>query len=195
MEVHLSEDAFWGLLISAIEVYKKECFGCLIGHRNENNVFIIEHALSYQSARRYNTGVIENKRAIRRIRKFLSNIPPLTLIGDFHSHAGWGELKGVPTPSDQDVIEMEPKTIYVIIEVNDKRKSVPWNYNDDGTLSGTTDDYYFKIVAHYLSLQNKVKRANIFCPYAIGFAATYFSRLETQSQPARPHSPAISCLR
>ena len=66
---------------------------------------------------------------------------------------------------------MEPKTIYIIIEVNDKRKSVPWNYNDDGTLSGTTDDYYFKIVAHYLSPQNKVKRANIFCPYAIGFGA------------------------
>lgn len=171
MEVYLSGDAFWGLLISAIEVYKKECYGCLIGYRDENNVFIVQHALSYQSARRYNTGVIENKRAIRRIRKFLSNIPPLALIGDFHSHAGWGDLKAVPTPSDQDVEEMEPKTIYVIIEVNDKRKSVPWNYNDDGTLSGTTDDYYFKVVAYYLSPKNKVKRANIFCPYAIGFDA------------------------
>jgi proteasome lid subunit RPN8/RPN11 len=171
MEVYLSEDAFWGLLISAIEVYKKECFGFLIGYRDENNVFIVEHALSYQSARRYNTGVIENKRAIRRIRKFLSNIPPLALIGDFHSHAGWGDLKAVPTPSDQDVLEMEPKAIYIIIEVNDKRKSVPWNYNDDGALSGTTDDYYFKVVAYYLNPQNKVKRANIFCPYAIGFDA------------------------
>jgi proteasome lid subunit RPN8/RPN11 len=184
MEVYLSEDAFWGLLISAIEVYKRECFGFLIGYRDENSVFIVEHALSYQSARRYNTGVIENKRAIRRIRKFLSNIPPLTLIGDFHSHAGWGDLKAVPTPSDQDVLEMEPKTVYIIIEVNDKRKSVPWNYNDDGALSGTTDDYYFKIVAYYLSLQTKVKRANIFCPYAIGFDAKVRgigeSRLEFQ---------------
>jgi len=66
---------------------------------------------------------------------------------------------------------MEPKTIYIIIEVNDKRKSVPWNYNDDGALSGTTDDYYFKIVAYYLNPQSKVKRGNIFCPYAIGFDA------------------------
>ncbi|MCI0623012.1 MAG: Mov34/MPN/PAD-1 family protein [Acidobacteria bacterium] len=171
MEVYLSEDAFWGLLISAIEVYKKECYGYLIGYRDENNVFIVEHALSHQSAQRYNTGVIENKRAIRRMKKFLSNIPPLTLIGDFHSHAGWGDLKAVPTPSNQDVLVMEPKTVYIIIEVNDKRKSVPWNYNDDGALSGTTDDYYFKIVAYYLNLQSKVKRANIFCPYAIGFDA------------------------
>ncbi len=169
MDVYLSEDAFWGLLISAIEVYKKECYGYLIGYRDENSVFIVEHALSHQSARRYNTGVIENKRAIRRMKKFLSNIPPLTLIGDFHSHAGWGDLKAVPTPSAQDVLQMEPKTVYIIIEVNNKRKSVPWNYNDDGTLSGTTDDYYFKIVAYYLSPLDKVKRANIFCPYAIGF--------------------------
>lgn len=171
MEVYISEDAFWGLLVSAIEVYKKECFGFLIGYRDANNVFIIEHALSFQSARRYNTGVIENKRSVRRIKKFLSNIPPLTLIGDFHSHAGWGDFKGVPTPSDQDILEMEPNTIYVIIEVNDKRKAVPWNYNDDGTLSGTTDEYYFKLVAYFLDALSRVKRANIFCPYAIGFDA------------------------
>ncbi|MEW5979115.1 MAG: Mov34/MPN/PAD-1 family protein [Acidobacteriota bacterium] len=170
MDVHISEDAFWGLLVSAIEVYKKECFGFLIGYRDGDN-FIVEHALSFQSARRYNTGVIENKRAMRRIKKFLSNIPPLSLVGDFHSHAGWGDLKAVPTPSSQDVLEMQANTVYIIIEVNDKRKSVPWNYNEDGALSGTTDDYYFKVVAYYLDPHSRVKRANIFCPYAIGFDA------------------------
>ena len=66
---------------------------------------------------------------------------------------------------------MAPNTLYIIIEVNDKRKSVPWNYNDDGTISGTTDEYYFKIVAYYLYRQQRAKRANIFCPYAIGFDA------------------------
>jgi proteasome lid subunit RPN8/RPN11 len=171
MEVYLSENAFWGILVSAIEVYKKECFGFLIGYRDASNVFIVEYALSSQSVKRYNTGVIENKRAARRIKKFLSNIPPLSLVGDFHSHAGWGDLKAVPTPSSQDIVEMELNTIYIITEVNNKRKSVPWNYNDDGTISGTTDEYYFKIVAYYLDAQHKVKRANIFCPYAIGFDA------------------------
>lgn len=171
MDVYISQGAFWGLLVSAIEVYKRECFGFLIGYRDINNVFIVEHALSFQTAKRYNTGVIENKRAIKRIKKFLSNLPPLSLIGDFHSHAGWGDLKGVPTPSNHDVLEMERNNLYIILEVNNKRKSVPWNYNDDGTLSGTTDEYYFKIVAYYLDSRERVKRANIFCPYAIGFDA------------------------
>jgi len=171
MEVYISEDAFWGLLASAIEVYKRECFGFLIGYRDANNIFLVEHALPSQSVKRWNTGVIESKRSERRIKQFLSNIPPLSLIGDFHSHAGWGDLKGVPIPSDQDVRQMAPNTLYIIIEVNDKRKSVPWNYNDDGTISGTTDEYYFKIVAYYLHSRQRAKRANIFCPYAIGFDA------------------------
>jgi hypothetical protein len=171
MEVYFSPGAFWGLLVSAIEVYKKECFGFLIGYRDRQNIFIVEHAISFQTAKRYNTGVIENKRAIKRIKKFLSNIPPLSLLGDFHSHAGWGDLKAVPSLSNQDMEEMEQDTLYIIIEVNDKRKALPWNYNDDGSMSGTTDEYYFKIVAYYLDHRDKVKRANIICPYAIGFNA------------------------
>lgn len=172
MEVHLSAGAFWALLVSGIEVYKKECFGFLLGYRDQNKeVYIVEHALSFQSAKRFNTGVIENKRAIKRIKKFLSNISPLSLLGDFHSHAGWGDLKGVPTLSDHDIHEMVQDTLYIILEVNDKRKAVPWNYNDDGTLSGTTDDYYFKIAGYFLDEHEKPKRANIFCPYAIGFDA------------------------
>ena len=75
MEVHISEDAFWGLLVSTIEVYKRECFGFLIGYRDSNNIFIVEHALPSQLVKRWNTGVIENKRSERRIKRFLSNLP------------------------------------------------------------------------------------------------------------------------
>jgi hypothetical protein len=52
---------------------------------------------------------------------------------------------------------------------NDKRRSSPWQYNSDGTLSGTVDDYHFRLGAYYLDADAKSRRANIFCPYAIGF--------------------------
>ena len=50
MTAYLSQNAFWGLLISAVEVYKRECFGLLIGYRDrrgptEEESFIVEHAL------------------------------------------------------------------------------------------------------------------------------------------------------
>ena len=55
MIAYVSQSAFWGLLISAVEVYKRECFGLLIGYRDRKGPeqrYIIEHAVPYQSAGR-----------------------------------------------------------------------------------------------------------------------------------------------
>ena len=106
----------------------------------------------------------------RRVQK-LHLLPQLSLIGDFHSHTGWGDLKGVGIPSTQDIIDMSPEHLNIIMVVNDKRRSGAWQYNGDGTLSGTVDDYHFRIGGYYLDNYSRVKRANIFCPYAIGFNA------------------------
>src|ERR1700756_1213743 len=170
VEVYISSNAFWALLISAIEVYKRECFGLLLGYRDNNN-YIVEHAISYQTANRRHTRVEKNGRGATRNEKFLANLPHLSLIGDFHSHTGWGELKGVGNLSTQDVIDMIHGNLYVIIVANDKRRSSAWQYNGDGTLSGTVDDYHFRIGGYYLDESSRAKRANIFCPYAIGFNA------------------------
>jgi hypothetical protein len=66
---------------------------------------------------------------------------------------------------------MVPGNLYVIIVANDKRRSSAWQYNGDGTISGTIDDYHFRIGGYYVDDYQRVKRANIFCPYAIGFGA------------------------
>src|SRR6266576_4555704 len=123
MEVYISANAFWALLISAIEVYKKECFGLLLGYRDHPNLYIAEHSISYQTANRRHTSVEKNGRASRRIEKFLANLPHLSLIGDFHSHTGWGDLKGVGNLSDQDVYDMASDHLSIIIVANDKRRS------------------------------------------------------------------------
>src|SRR5207245_6493315 len=114
-----SSNACWALLISTVEVYKRECFGLLLGYRDTGNVtgniYIVEHAISYQTANRRHTSVEKNGRASRRMEKFLANLPHLSLIGDFHSHTGWGDLKGVGNLSSQDVIDMIHGNVYVII--------------------------------------------------------------------------------
>lgn len=173
IEAYISANAFWGLLISAIEVYKKETYGQLIGYRDQNNIFIIEHAVPHQTASRTHLSVRKNSRAEKRMESFLRNMPHLSVVGDFHSHTGWGDLKGVSVPSKTDVGDMKSNAIYIILEVNDKKRSQAWGYTADGCLAGTADDYHFRITAYYLfgPNQNRVKRANIFCPYAIGFNA------------------------
>lgn len=173
IEAYISANAFWGLLISAIEVYKKETYGPLIGYRNQNNMFIIEHAIPHQTASRTHLSVRKNTRAEKRMESFLKNMPQLSVIGDFHSHTGWGELRGGSHPSRTDIGDMKPNAIYIILEVNDKKRSQAWDYIADGSLAGTVDDYHFKINAYYLggAKQKRLRRANLFCPYAIGFNA------------------------
>jgi proteasome lid subunit RPN8/RPN11 len=171
---YISQNAFWGLLISAVEVYKKECFGLLIGYRDRKNgeeMYIVEHAIPYQTAGRRHKGVVNNPRAHRRIERFLRNMPHLSVIGDFHSHTMWGYSRAASSPSETDLDGMAPENVYVIVSVNDRLREVPFNYNDDGSLSGTTDDHYFRLTAYTVTASGEPRRTPILCPYAIGFDA------------------------
>ena len=172
MITYISQNAFWGLLISAVEVYKRECFGLLIGYRDRKGpqeMYIVEHALPFQSAGRRHKGVVSNPRAHKRIDRFLENIPQLSVIGDFHSHTMWGYSRAASHPSDTDLEGMKPENVYVIASVNDRLREVPWNYNDDGSLSGTTDEHHFRLTAYTVTAAGEPRRASILCPYAIGF--------------------------
>jgi proteasome lid subunit RPN8/RPN11 len=174
MTAYISQNAFWGLLISAAEVYKRECFGLLIGYRDrreERDMYIVEHALPYQSATRRHKGVASNPRAHRRIERFLRSIPQLSVIGDFHSHTMWGYSRAASHPSDTDLQGMKPESVYVIVSINDRLRETPWNYNDDGSMSGTTEDHYFRLTAYTVTPAREPRRLPIICPYAIGFDA------------------------
>jgi proteasome lid subunit RPN8/RPN11 len=169
---YVSQNAFWGLLISAVEVYKRECFGLLIGYRDRRgaeDMFIVEHALPFQSAGRRYKGLVTNPRAHQRVERFLRNMPHLSVIGDFHSHTMWGYSKAASHPSETDLEGMKPEHVYVIVSVNDRLREVPWNYNDDGSLSGTTVDHYFRLTAYTVTDGGEPRRVSILCPYALGF--------------------------
>jgi len=174
MIAYVSQSAFWGLLISAVEVYKRECFGLIIGYRDRkgpDHRYIIEHAVPYQSAGRRHRTVVNNPRAHRRIERFLRSIPQMSVIGDFHSHTMWGYSRAASSPSETDLEGMKAENVYVILSVNDRLREVPWSYNDDGSLSGTTDDHHFRLTAYTMTAAREPRRMAILCPYALGFNA------------------------
>lgn len=163
MQVYISESAFWGLLVSAIEVYTKESYGLLLGH-NLENMFIVEHAIACQKAERHSTWVKAKDKSYRKIVEFLKNLPNLYIIGDFHSHP-----RAAPVLSDEDIDDMRKGEISIIVEIRDKAKDQFWRYNEDGTLAGSTENFFLKIAAFYLDNDRKPKQADILCPFAIGF--------------------------
>ena len=93
----------------------------------------------------------------------------MSVIGDFHSHTMWGYSRAASKPSEVDLEGMAPQNVYLIVSINDRLREVPFNYNDDGSLSGTTDDHYFRLTAYSVTDSGEPRRMPILCPYAIGF--------------------------
>lgn len=169
MKVYLSENAFMGLLLSCAEVFKKESLGYLLGYRLHDR-FIIEHAFSLQTARRRRRGVIFHHRDKKKIEPILSKFVKLQIIGDFHSHTPYGDAKGIPIPSTEDVKGMEKDNLYIIIAINDLNTTKPWKENRDGSISGSVGNFFFKISAYYCPADNTIPhRSVIYCPFPPGF--------------------------
>ncbi len=165
MKLFLSESAFMGLILSSIEVYKKECLGLLLGYKLEDR-FIVEYSVAYQSAKRMRNGVSPNHYGHNRIGNVLSKFDKLEIVGDFHSHPQYGSLKGVPKPSPLDINGMESGNVYMIIAINDNQRSVRWGENMDGTISGTLNNFHFKISAYHFD-GTKIKKSPIKCPFCL----------------------------
>ncbi len=168
MKVYLSENAFMGLLLSSAEVFKKESLGYLLGYRLHDR-FIVEYAFSLQTARRKRRGVIFHHRDQKKIEPILSKFVKLQIVGDFHSHTPYGDTKGIPIPSTEDIKGMEKDNLYIIIAINELGTTKPWQENKDGSISGSMGDFFFKISAYfYPSVKNTPRKAFIYCPFPPG---------------------------
>jgi proteasome lid subunit RPN8/RPN11 len=102
------------------------------------------------------------------MQKALSNFSHMELIGDFHSHPSWGDLRYDTKPSAGDLEHMSAGNIYTIISINEAAKKQQWKYNKDGTVSGSVNGYFLKVGAWYLDeTDDKEKMASIRCPFAL----------------------------
>lgn len=177
IEVFLSENVFMGLILSSVEVYKKECFGLLLGYRTPNK-YIVEHAIPYQSARRGHKWIELRSDKWKVIQEVVKNFPKLDMIGDFHSHTMYRDVKAEVSLSEDDIIHMYPDELQLVIAVNENRRFMPWTSNPDHTISGTINGFHFKVAAYYFPQEennhnNKknstsLHTAKIICPFVMG---------------------------
>lgn len=168
MRVYLAENAFFNVLLSSAEVFKRECLGFLLGYKLEDR-FIIEHAFSLQTASRRPRGVMSHDKTHRRIEPILERFDRLAIIGDFHSHTQFGSSRGLSYPSKEDIMGMNKNHIYIIVAINNSTKTRHWSENSDSTISGSVGKYFFKISAYFLNGNAAVRKAKIYCPFPPGF--------------------------
>lgn len=167
MKASISEEAFLGLVLSSIEVYKLECLGLLLGYRM-NGAFVIEYAIPYQAAERAHGEVDIRSKYHRRLRTALAALKKWDLIGDFHSHPQYGNSKGDVSPSREDVADIPENSIFIIVAINDRKRHQYFQVNKDGTISGVLGDHHIKIACFYRDNKNKVHRIQLSCQFATG---------------------------
>lgn len=167
MKATISEEAFLGLVLSAIEVYKRECLGLLLGYRMDGG-FLVEYAIPYQTAERGHNGVGIKDKYGRRFREALKALHKWDLVGDFHSHPQYGLAKGNPSPSCDDVQDIREDSLFIIIAINDRLKRQPFTENRDGTISGVLGDHHLKLAAFYKGQGRRIARVPLTCQFATG---------------------------
>lgn len=167
MEAFLTENAFLGLLVSTIEVYRRECFGILLGHTSPERV-TVEYVVPYQTARRKFQEVHIDWKRSSRIEEAVRTVSRWGCLGDYHSHPMYGEVLGTTKLSRTDRESFPPNTLSLVVAINDCTRSHRWSYVKEGTLSGTINGYSIRIGAYYKDGE-VINRAPLVCPYAIGF--------------------------
>lgn len=145
----LSEPAFLGMILASAEVYRRECYGLLVGRARPGGTRV-EGAIAYQTAERTFSGVSLCDRPNRVIQDIVTRFSrhKHAYIGEFHSHPDYGGRDGVVGLTAADVAGVGESEIQVVIAIHRRRRHVRWSTRRDGTLSGTLGDYHFKIGAY-----------------------------------------------
>lgn len=163
---YIKERAFLAMVLSAVEVYKHETLGLLLGYKGDDE-FIVEYAIPYQTSMKGYSWVSPKPTVSERIKELVKNLP-VEVIGDFHSHTEFGKNRAVPVPSGDDIADMEESHIHIIVAVNEKKRAQKWSSGKDGEISGTLGDYHLAIAAATPRGDTSYERVKIICPSATG---------------------------
>lgn len=154
-QVYLNENVLMGMVLSTVEVFKKECFGMLLGYRADGK-YIVEHAIPYQSVRRGHNWTELRSDKWKIMQGILRNFPKLDILGDYHSHTMYRDIRASITLSEDDITYMEPHELQIVVAINQHEycRAWSWSLNIDRTLSGWIDRYHFRIAAYYYDRQS-----------------------------------------
>jgi proteasome lid subunit RPN8/RPN11 len=185
MEVYLSENAFVGLLVSTVEVYRRECFGILLGHREADRI-MVDFVVPYQSAVRKFQEVHMDWHRSQRVAEAVRATTRWELVGDYHSHPMYGEKKATTKLSRTDHQDFRDDGTSIIVAINDGHRQQHWGYVKGGLISGSINGYSLRLAAYHKETE-AVVRVPLVCPYALGFMAKTKGPSSVEVRPEQLH--------
>lgn len=137
--VTIQELAFSEMIIASLEVYKKECFGLLLGEVHKHH-YLVTDTYYFQDAKRSYDGVDVNQIRMNRVDKLLNFLSTDKVIGDFHSHPN-GPM--VLSGFDKYEVLHGETSLAMLVGIWPMKKEQPWKVHDDYSISGTIAGRYF----------------------------------------------------
>ncbi len=176
--VTLSREAFIIMVISAIETYKKETFGLLVGSAHKKH-YMIRHAIPHQKAQRAYEFVNIKARDVNRINAALGCMTDQLLVGDYHAHPEGPEHL---SPFDKEEFKKSGTPLAVIVIVKKTMRRHKWRRNEDMSISGSIGKvWWIKIHAYeYDKKLDRIHGIKIVCPYL------FTLNMITKFKPERP---------
>ncbi len=165
--VYIEKEPFLIMVVAAIETFKRECLGYILGHKptRKRNSFVITSAVAVQLAtKRKNTEVQQSLLSVKNmIDGCFKKYPNLFKnLGDFHSHPEWGKHKSPADLSKRDSKAMvkEKIPISIIIAISSINKDrVLWQSSYDEGVKGSLGKYKFHVKA-YRMVKNGDRKKN-----------------------------------
>lgn len=175
--VHIRKEAFLIMTWAAIETFKKECFGFLLGYppTKRKNFFSITDAVSFQRVKRFNTRVDVYKGVERKFNKFISDISGVypKYLGHFHSHPEWGDHLPSVDMSETDLrgFNKTPEPLEFIVGVSSRKKGqATWESLPDGDVKGSFDKFNLHFTVYTLVQESEeatIQKLRIVTPRSI----------------------------
>ncbi len=163
--VFLTSDAFVSLIISCIEVYRKEAAGILMGDYVFNSdTYYIKGVIPLQSANRKFSEVEYHLARTQRMRENLE-LCLSDFIGYFHSHPQYFNMEITSELSQADKESMEEGDFEIIVSIKDLKRYSPWIFKKKTMeLSGCVGSYTLNISA-YSRDSEEYSIHTIVCPF------------------------------
>ncbi len=169
MRVYLSDQAFVALTVAAVEVYKRECFGYLLGHMTDDACHV-DMVVPLQSAERKFMEVSVQTRRVERVSDLMQEFHRWKKVGDFHSHPDYAGQTWEPILSDTDVSTMGKRFVSIVISLSESPRRSKWRYDKKGNLTGTAGGYRLKMSAYYRGITaDSVRQVALLCPFALSY--------------------------
>ena len=176
--VYIEKEPFLGMLLGAIDPFKRECLGYIFGKKPSrgDNSYIVESAVLVQSAQmRKNSEIEQSQLSLRRMNAIFRDYKSLyPLIGDFHSHPEWGKHDGSPELTNKDIADMkeaEPGYLGIVIGVSTRERQPLLSWQTvGGYVKGSLSKYIFEVSVYVVTQKDgslSPQRLKIAAPAAI----------------------------